>query len=77
MPRWQLPERWASSTAVPKTSVGKFDKTRMRDAYANGDYEVVEATLSGSFFRAIVSCRALLCHPRAVHNGTFWGPAPR
>jgi hypothetical protein len=28
---------------VPKTSVGKFAKTRIRDAYANGDYEVLEA----------------------------------
>jgi hypothetical protein len=27
---------------VPKTSVGKFAKTRIRDAYAKGDYEVTE-----------------------------------
>ena len=26
MARWQLPERWAFIEAVPKTSVGKFDK---------------------------------------------------
>jgi fatty-acyl-CoA synthase len=44
IPRWQLPERWSFITEVPKTSVGKFAKTRMRDAYANGDYEVIEAT---------------------------------
>jgi fatty-acyl-CoA synthase len=44
IPRWQLPERWAFITEVPKTSVGKFAKTKMREAYANGDYEVVEAT---------------------------------
>jgi hypothetical protein len=28
---------------VPKTSVGKFAKTRIRDSYARGDYEVIEA----------------------------------
>ena len=43
VPRWQLPERWAFIAEVPKTSVGKFAKTRMREAYAKGDYEVVEA----------------------------------
>jgi fatty-acyl-CoA synthase len=41
-PRWQLPERWSFIAEVPKTSVGKFAKTRMRDAYANGEYEVIE-----------------------------------
>ena len=41
--RWQLPERWAFITEVPKTSVGKFAKTKIRDAYAHGDYEVIEA----------------------------------
>jgi fatty-acyl-CoA synthase len=41
IPRWQVPERWAFIAEVPKTSVGKFAKTRMRDAYANGDYEVI------------------------------------
>jgi fatty-acyl-CoA synthase len=43
VPRWQLPERWSFITEVPKTSVGKFAKTIMRDAYARGDYEIVEA----------------------------------
>ena len=43
VPKWQLPERWSFITEVPKTSVGKFAKTKMRDAYARGDYEVVEA----------------------------------
>ena len=42
LPRWQLPERWAFIDEVPKTSVGKFAKTRMRDAFARGDYKVVE-----------------------------------
>jgi fatty-acyl-CoA synthase len=43
IPRWQLPERWAFITEVPKTSVGKFAKTKMRQAYAAGEYEVIEA----------------------------------
>jgi len=43
VPRWQLPERWSFIDEVPKTSVGKFAKTRMRDAYANGEYQVIEA----------------------------------
>jgi fatty-acyl-CoA synthase len=44
VPRWQLPERWAFIAEVPKTSVGKFAKTRMREAYAKGEYEVVVAS---------------------------------
>jgi fatty-acyl-CoA synthase len=43
VPRWQVPERWAFVPEVPKTSVGKFAKTRIRDAYARGEYQVVEA----------------------------------
>ncbi|HEV2452513.1 MAG TPA: long-chain fatty acid--CoA ligase [Streptosporangiaceae bacterium] len=42
VPRWQLPERWSFISEVPKTSVGKFAKTRMRESYARGEYEVVE-----------------------------------
>ena len=42
VPRWQLPERWSFITEVPKTSVGKFAKTRMRESYARGEYEIVE-----------------------------------
>lgn len=38
--RWQLPERWAFIEAVPKTSVGKFDKKRLRAQYAEGALEV-------------------------------------
>jgi fatty-acyl-CoA synthase len=38
--RWQLPERWAFIEAVPKTSVGKFDKKRLRAAYADGELTV-------------------------------------
>jgi fatty-acyl-CoA synthase len=43
VPRWQLPERWSFIAEVPKTSVGKFAKTTMREAYARGDYEIIEA----------------------------------
>jgi acyl-CoA synthetase (AMP-forming)/AMP-acid ligase II len=43
VPRWQLPERWCFITEVPKTGVGKFAKTRIRESYARGDYAVVEA----------------------------------
>ncbi|MER8186689.1 long-chain fatty acid--CoA ligase [Kitasatospora sp. NPDC094015] len=31
---WQLPERWSIVAAVPKTSVGKFDKKVIRAEYA-------------------------------------------
>ena len=40
MARWQLPERWAFIEAVPKTSVGKFDKKRVRAQYADGGLNV-------------------------------------
>jgi fatty-acyl-CoA synthase len=43
MARWQLPERWSFIEAVPKTSVGKFDKKRVRSNYAEGTLEVVES----------------------------------
>jgi fatty-acyl-CoA synthase len=42
IPRWQLPERWCFVAEVPKTSVGKFSKRTMREAYASGQYEVIE-----------------------------------
>jgi fatty-acyl-CoA synthase len=40
VPRWQLPERWAFIAEVPKTSVGKFQKTTLRDQYAAGTLDV-------------------------------------
>ena len=43
VPRWQLPERWCFIPEVPKTGVGKFAKTRIRESYARGDYTVIEA----------------------------------
>jgi len=44
--RWQLPERWAFIEAVPKTSVGKFDKKRVRAEYAEGALDVRNLTAS-------------------------------
>jgi fatty-acyl-CoA synthase len=38
--RWWLPERWSFIDAVPKTSVGKFDKKVLRAQYADGELEV-------------------------------------
>ena len=38
--RWQLPERWSFIEAVPKTSVGKFDKKVLRKQYAEEALEV-------------------------------------
>ncbi|MGH3415519.1 MAG: long-chain fatty acid--CoA ligase [Actinocrinis sp.] len=38
--KWQLPERWTTLAAVPKTSVGKFDKKEVRRAYGDGDYQI-------------------------------------
>ncbi|MEU3610440.1 long-chain fatty acid--CoA ligase [Streptomyces sp. NPDC035033] len=38
--KWQLPERWAIVPAVPKTSVGKFDKKVIRRQYAEGELDV-------------------------------------
>jgi len=42
IPRWQLPERWCFIAEVPKTSVGKFSKRIMREAYLGGHYEIIE-----------------------------------
>lgn len=38
--KWQLPERWTVVAAVPKTSVGKFDKKVIRKQYADGALDV-------------------------------------
>jgi fatty-acyl-CoA synthase len=40
--KWQLPERWTFVPEVPKTSVGKFDKKRLRQQYADGELTVVQ-----------------------------------
>ncbi|GAB0107682.1 long-chain fatty acid--CoA ligase [Nocardia sp. JMUB6875] len=39
--KWQLPEHWTFIDEVPKTSVGKFDKKRLRAQYADGSLTVV------------------------------------
>lgn len=38
--KWQLPENWVLIDEVPKTSVGKFDKKRLRSQYHDGDLSV-------------------------------------
>jgi fatty-acyl-CoA synthase len=38
--KWQLPENWTFIDEVPKTSVGKFDKKRIRAAVADGTLEI-------------------------------------
>ncbi|WP_030024459.1 long-chain fatty acid--CoA ligase [Streptomyces monomycini] len=38
--RWQLPERWTAVAAVPKTSVGKFDKKKIREEHRLGRLDV-------------------------------------
>ncbi|MEU5899887.1 MULTISPECIES: long-chain fatty acid--CoA ligase [Streptomyces] len=40
--KWQLPERWTVIPAVPKTSVGKFDKKVLRRQYADGELDVTK-----------------------------------
>ncbi|THA59338.1 long-chain fatty acid--CoA ligase [Streptomyces sp. A1136] len=40
--KWQLPERWTFIEAVPKTSVGKFDKKVIRRQYADGELDVTK-----------------------------------
>ncbi|MBO0840707.1 MAG: long-chain fatty acid--CoA ligase [Sciscionella sp.] len=37
---WQLPENWTFVAEVPKTSVGKFDKKRLRSSFADGQLSV-------------------------------------
>ena len=39
---WQLPERWTFIDEVPKTSVGKYDKKRLRGSHAEGALTVIE-----------------------------------
>jgi fatty-acyl-CoA synthase len=47
IPRWQLPERWTRIDAVPKTSVGKFDKKALRARYARGELDVTHLGRTG------------------------------
>jgi fatty-acyl-CoA synthase len=41
--KWQLPDAWTFIEAVPKTSVGKFDKKVIRKWYADGDLDLATA----------------------------------
>jgi fatty-acyl-CoA synthase len=43
--RWWLPERWAFVDALPKTSVGKFDKLALRAMVADGELTVTEVPI--------------------------------
>ncbi|MBK1785446.1 long-chain fatty acid--CoA ligase [Prauserella cavernicola] len=38
--KWQLPEHWTFVEEVPKTSVGKFDKKRLRAAHSDGKLDI-------------------------------------
>lgn len=38
--KWQLPENWAQIQEVPKTSVGKFDKKRLRADFHDGNLDI-------------------------------------
>ncbi|WP_339122528.1 long-chain-fatty-acid--CoA ligase [Pseudonocardia sp. D17] len=40
VPRWWLPERWALTSELPRTSVGKLDKKRLRAVAAEGGLTV-------------------------------------
>jgi len=39
--KWWVPERWCFLEAIPKTSVGKFDKKVLRARYAAGELDVI------------------------------------
>jgi fatty-acyl-CoA synthase len=40
--RWQVPEYWTFIDQVPRTSVGKFSKRAMREAFGRGEYTIIE-----------------------------------
>jgi acyl-CoA synthetase (AMP-forming)/AMP-acid ligase II len=40
--KWQLPDAWTFIEAVPRTSVGKFDKKVIRRWYGDGELDVVQ-----------------------------------
>jgi len=40
--KWWLPERWTFIDAVPRTSVGKFDKKVLRGRHTDGELTVLE-----------------------------------
>jgi fatty-acyl-CoA synthase len=42
MAKFMVPEYWSQLPALPKTSVGKIDKRRLREQVAAGDIEIVQ-----------------------------------
>jgi fatty-acyl-CoA synthase len=36
--KWQLPDAFVFATEIPRTSVGKFLKTKLREQYANWNW---------------------------------------
>lgn len=42
MAKFMIPEYWSRLSALPKTSVGKIDKRRLREQVAAGDIEIVQ-----------------------------------
>jgi fatty-acyl-CoA synthase len=40
--RWWLPEHWVFAEAIPRTSVGKYDKRLLRSQYASGELTMAE-----------------------------------
>ena len=40
--RWWLPEHWVFAEAIPRTSVGKYNKRLLRTQYASGELAVTE-----------------------------------
>jgi fatty-acyl-CoA synthase len=48
MAKFMIPDYWASLSVLPKTSVGKIDKRRLREQVAAGDIEIVQEQSFGA-----------------------------
>lgn len=56
LPKWWIPERWASIDRVPRTSVGKFDKKALRASYAQGEIALyADSTSIGDQYDEMIS----------------------
>jgi fatty-acyl-CoA synthase len=44
---WQVPENWTFIDEVPKTTVGKYDKTVLRARFASGELDVLRTKAPG------------------------------
>ncbi|QPK79992.1 long-chain fatty-acid--CoA ligase [Corynebacterium lizhenjunii] len=51
LPRWMLPEYWAFTKSIDKTSVGKFDKKDLRIHLAEGDFNIIRLEGPGQRYR--------------------------